>query len=88
LVETITTIKQLEKEHSESLVRNRINPNAPSNTLSMMVNPSILKFIEEDNKLGIHLLGPFFSVTSPPYFYMLIFPPSPLFNLIMLKFMP
>ncbi|RCI06150.1 hypothetical protein CU098_013489, partial [Rhizopus stolonifer] len=43
-------IAQLKKEYNAALVKNRFNPNAPSNTLSTIVNPSILKLTEEEDK--------------------------------------
>ncbi|GAA5802685.1 hypothetical protein HPULCUR_008159 [Helicostylum pulchrum] len=63
LITTTSTIAQLKKEHNDILIKNRFNPNAPSDSLSTIVNPSILKLTEED-KTGMHLLGPFFSTTS------------------------
>ncbi|KAG1471181.1 hypothetical protein G6F56_002270 [Rhizopus delemar] len=66
LTKTISVIAQLKKEYNAALVKNRFNPNAPSNTLSTIVNPSILKLTEEEDKAGMHLLGPFFSTTSSP----------------------
>lgn len=33
----------------------------PTGTLATIVDPSILKLTEEEDKTGMHLLGPFFN---------------------------
>ncbi|KAG1466888.1 hypothetical protein G6F56_004605 [Rhizopus delemar] len=66
LTESILGFAQLKKEHTEYLVNNRFNGVTPSHTLSTIVNPSILKLLEEDDKAGMHLLGPFYCDPSSP----------------------
>ncbi|KAG2203375.1 hypothetical protein INT47_010073 [Mucor saturninus] len=66
LTESILGFAQLKKVHTEYLVNNRFNGVTPSHTLSTIVNPSILKFLEEDDKAGMHLLGPFYCDPSSP----------------------
>ncbi|KAI7899312.1 uncharacterized protein BX663DRAFT_441561 [Cokeromyces recurvatus] len=66
LTESILNFVQLKKEHIEHLVKNRFNDVAPSDNLSTIVNPSILKLLEEDDKVGMHLLGPFYCGSFSP----------------------
>ncbi|KAG1146909.1 hypothetical protein G6F37_004431 [Rhizopus arrhizus] len=66
LAESILGFAQLKKDHTEYLVKNKFNDITPSHTLSTIVNPSILKLLEEDDKAGIHLLDPFYCGPSPP----------------------
>ncbi|KAG2235784.1 hypothetical protein INT48_001010 [Thamnidium elegans] len=60
LTENISGFAQLKKEHNEYLVNNTFNGVTPSQTLSTIINPSILKLLEEDDKAGMHFLGPFY----------------------------
>jgi hypothetical protein len=66
LAESILDFVQLKKEYTEYLIKNRFNDITPSDSLSTIVNPSILKLLEEDDKTGMHLLGPFYCGPSPP----------------------
>ncbi|KAI9481550.1 MAG: hypothetical protein EXX96DRAFT_608234 [Benjaminiella poitrasii] len=59
LAESILDFAQLKNKHTKYLVENRFNNITPSDGLSTTVNPSILKLLEEDDKTGMHLLGPF-----------------------------
>ncbi|KAG1038176.1 hypothetical protein G6F43_012732 [Rhizopus delemar] len=66
LAESVLNFAQLKKEHTEYLVKNRFSGATPSTTLSTIVNPSILKLTEEDDKTGMHSLGPFYCNPSSP----------------------
>ncbi|KAG1489126.1 hypothetical protein G6F48_011629 [Rhizopus delemar] len=66
LAESVLNFSQLKKEHTEYLVKNRFSGATPSTTLSTIVNPSILKLTEEDDKTGMHSLGPFYCNPSSP----------------------
>lgn len=59
--ESILLLQKLKDEHNESLYENRFSNSLPSNTLSTIVDPSILRLIESDDKSGMNLLGPFFN---------------------------
>ena len=61
--ESVNEILQLEKEHNENLIKGRFD-DSPFSSLSSLVNPSILRLTEEEDKPGMSLLGPFFS--NPP----------------------
>ncbi|KAG1446285.1 hypothetical protein G6F46_011926 [Rhizopus delemar] len=63
LKETVDEILQLKKEHNETLIKRRFD-DSPFSSLSSLVNPSILRLTEEEDKSGMSLLGPFFS--NPP----------------------
>jgi transcription termination factor NusB len=62
LKESVNQILQLKKEHNETLIKRRFD-DSPFSSLSL-VNPSILRLTEEEDKPGMSLLGPFFS--NPP----------------------
>ncbi|KAI8387521.1 hypothetical protein BD560DRAFT_320769, partial [Blakeslea trispora] len=61
LRESIQNISQLKKEHARFLYSNRFSSDCSSSSLASIVDPSILKLTEEDDKTGMHLLGPFFN---------------------------
>lgn len=57
---TLTMLK-LQEEHKQKLVEHRFST-PPSETLETIINPSILKLTEENDKTRIYLLGPFFTL--------------------------
>ncbi|KAG1449688.1 hypothetical protein G6F55_010053 [Rhizopus delemar] len=65
LKESVDEILQLKKEHNETLIKRRFD-DSPFPSLSSLVNPSILRLTEEQDKFGMSLLGPFFSNPSSP----------------------
>ncbi|KAI9480984.1 MAG: hypothetical protein EXX96DRAFT_595019 [Benjaminiella poitrasii] len=59
LQQTEVIIRELEKEHKEKLKKYRFS-SFPSKSLSSIINPSILKLIEKEDKQGMSKLGPFY----------------------------
>ncbi|KAF1798589.1 hypothetical protein FB192DRAFT_1392267 [Mucor lusitanicus] len=59
VAETTKQIMMLRDEHSEELRKHRFSP-SPSTNLADQINPSILKLTEEDDKTGLHKIGPFY----------------------------
>ncbi|KAG1471324.1 hypothetical protein G6F56_002193 [Rhizopus delemar] len=66
LAESILDFAQLKKEQAEHIEKNGLVDVTPSNSLSTIVNPSILKLLEKDDKAGMRLLGPFYCGPSSP----------------------
>ncbi|KAI8378233.1 hypothetical protein EDC96DRAFT_540574 [Choanephora cucurbitarum] len=60
LLEEATDIMTKLQEHKKKLVEYRFST-PPSETLEITINPSILNLTEESDKVGMHLLGPFFT---------------------------
>ncbi|RCH89331.1 hypothetical protein CU098_009664, partial [Rhizopus stolonifer] len=60
--ESVKNILKLKEEHSAALVESRFKSNYTCQSLSEIVNPSILKLVEEDDKTGMASLGPFYSL--------------------------
>ncbi|KAI8390378.1 hypothetical protein BD560DRAFT_452135 [Blakeslea trispora] len=57
-------ISTLKLEHEEQLKKNMFRSTSSITSLKQNCNPSILKLIEEDDKVGMAELGPFYS--NPP----------------------
>lgn len=53
------SIYSLKAEHMEKLKELRF-ASFPLENLSTIINPSILKLVEEEDKVGMHQLGPFY----------------------------
>ncbi|OBZ82243.1 hypothetical protein A0J61_09710 [Choanephora cucurbitarum] len=66
LEKTVTCISTLKLEHEEQLKKNMFRPTSSITSLKQIVNPSILKLIEEDDKIGMAELGPFYSNPHSP----------------------
>ncbi|ORE15906.1 hypothetical protein BCV71DRAFT_184482, partial [Rhizopus microsporus] len=47
-------------EHDSTLIENRFKPSSFLSSLSLIVNPSILRLTEEKDKAGMNNLGPLF----------------------------
>ncbi|CEG77348.1 hypothetical protein RMATCC62417_12117 [Rhizopus microsporus] len=60
LEEATDKIMELQQEHNSKLVQH-LFPTHPAERLDAVVNPSILKLTEENDKARMHLLGPFFT---------------------------
>jgi hypothetical protein len=60
LKETSRMVMDLKKEHSSTLIENRFKSSCFLTSLSLMVNPSILRLTEEKDKAGMTNLGPLF----------------------------
>ncbi|CAO3704074.1 unnamed protein product [Rhizopus stolonifer] len=58
LEDSVESISALKDEHMRKLKKLRF-ASFPSENLSTIVNPSILKLVEEEDKIGMHQLGPF-----------------------------
>ncbi|KAI9475540.1 MAG: hypothetical protein EXX96DRAFT_485762, partial [Benjaminiella poitrasii] len=58
LEDSVESISALKDEHTKKLKELRF-ASFPSENLSTIVNPSILKLVEEEDKAGMHELGPF-----------------------------
>lgn len=58
LKETSQAILELKKEHEANLTRDMFNPTNSLKPLSNIVNPSILRLIEEEDKTSTAKLGP------------------------------
>ncbi|KAG1176736.1 hypothetical protein G6F46_002079 [Rhizopus delemar] len=65
LSESISNISQLKKENAAALVKSRFKA-VEFGSLSSMINASILKLTEEEDKAGMSALGPFYSNPSSP----------------------
>ncbi|KAI7890293.1 uncharacterized protein EV154DRAFT_538429 [Mucor mucedo] len=59
LEDSVENISTLKDDHCQKLKEFRFT-SFPSENLSTVVNPSILKLVEEDDKVGMHQLGPFY----------------------------
>lgn len=60
LEETTDTMLKLQEEHNKKLEEYNCSI-SPMETLGTIVNPSILKLTEKNDKAGMYLLGPFFT---------------------------
>ncbi|KAI9258446.1 hypothetical protein EDC94DRAFT_635717 [Helicostylum pulchrum] len=61
LAESIQLIEELKEEHNNFLCNNLLNQAASSShSLSSIINPSILKLTEEEDRAGLHKVGPFY----------------------------
>jgi hypothetical protein len=61
LKETSRMMMELKKEHDSILIENRFKSSSYLNSLSFIVNPSILRLTEEEDKTGMANLGTLFS---------------------------
>lgn len=61
LKETSRMVMELKKEHDSTLMKNMFQSSSCLSSLSLIVNPSILRLTEEEDKSGMVDLGPFFS---------------------------
>lgn len=65
LAESIQLIEELKEEHNNFLCNSLLNQAASSShSLSSIINPSILKLTEEEDKAGLNKLGPFYDELS------------------------
>ncbi|KAI8091742.1 hypothetical protein BDF21DRAFT_449119 [Thamnidium elegans] len=60
LKQTSRIVMELKKEHDATLVRNMFKKSSDLTSLSSIVNPSILRLIEDEDKVGMAELGPIF----------------------------
>ncbi|CEG80194.1 hypothetical protein RMATCC62417_14563 [Rhizopus microsporus] len=60
LEESVNNIYALDAEHIQMLKKFRYST-FPSENLSVLVNPSIMKLTEEEDKAGMYQLGPFYT---------------------------
>ncbi|ORE03962.1 hypothetical protein BCV72DRAFT_251534 [Rhizopus microsporus var. microsporus] len=67
LAESVLELEKFKTEHVSSLAKNILTGGTLSKSLSNVINPSIVKLLEEE-KAGMHLLGPIFGGHSLPWF--------------------
>lgn len=60
LKQTSKIVMELKKEHEATLVKNMFKKSSDLTSLSTIVNPSILRLIEDEDKAGMAELGPVF----------------------------
>ncbi|KAI8098265.1 uncharacterized protein B0P05DRAFT_460173, partial [Gilbertella persicaria] len=61
LKEALNTVAALKEEHFKEMPKWRYSP-CPAPTLNMLINPVILKLVQEEDSTGMVDMGPFYTL--------------------------